>query len=58
MDGESTVMRKSDLRVYVISEEETRVWRSGLTRYTRDPTSFIVNSSQGGGFKDTWVLSK
>jgi len=58
MEGESTVMRKSDLRVYVISEEETRVWRSGLTRYTRDPTSFIVNSSQGGGFKDTWVLSK
>ena len=58
MEGDSTVMRKSDLRVYVISEEETRVWRSGLTRYTRDPTSFIVNSSQGGGFKDTWVLSK
>jgi len=58
MEGESTVMRKSDLRVYVISEEETRVWRSGLTRYTRDPNSFIVNSSQGGGFKDTWVLSK
>jgi len=58
MEGEGTVMRKSDLRVYVISEEETRVWRSGLTRYTRDPTSFIVNSSQGGGFKDTWVLSK
>lgn len=58
MEGEETVMRKSDLRVYVISEAETRVWRSGLTRYTRDPTSFIVNSSQGGGFKDTWVLRK
>lgn len=58
MDGDDIVMRKSDLRVYVISEAETRVWRSGLTRYTRDPTSFIVNSSQGGGFKDTWVLSK
>ncbi len=58
MEGDQTVMRKSDLRVYVISEAETRVWRSGLTRYTRDPSSFIVNSSQGGGFKDTWVLSK
>lgn len=58
LEGETTVMRKSDLRVYVISEEETHVWRSGLTRYTRDPYSFIVNSSQGGGFKDTWVLRK
>ena len=56
IDGESTVFRKSDLRIYVVSEEETHVWQSGLTRYTRDPHSFIVNSSQGGGFKDTWVL--
>ena len=58
MEGEERVMRKSDLRVYVISEETTHVWRSGLTRFTRDPTSFVVNSSQGGGFKDTWVLKK
>jgi uncharacterized circularly permuted ATP-grasp superfamily protein len=29
-----------------------------LTRYTRNPESFIVNSSQGGGFKDTWVMKK
>ncbi|OIP84366.1 MAG: UDP-N-acetylmuramate dehydrogenase [Porphyromonadaceae bacterium CG2_30_38_12] len=58
MEGEERVMRKADLRVYVISEETTHVWRSGLTRFTRDPTSFIVNSSQGGGFKDTWVMKK
>jgi uncharacterized circularly permuted ATP-grasp superfamily protein len=58
MEGEDKVFRKSDLRAFVVSEEETHVWRSGLTRYTRNPTSFIVNSSQGGGFKDTWVMRK
>ena len=58
VDGETTVFRKADLRAFVISEAETRVWRSGLTRYTRNPKSFIVNSSQGGGFKDTWIMKK
>ncbi len=58
IEGEEQVMRKSDLRAFVISGEKTVVWRSGLTRYTRDPNSFVVNSSQGGGFKDTWVMKK
>lgn len=58
LEGEDKVMRKSDLRAYVITESDTIVWRSGLTRFTRDPDSFVVNSSQGGGFKDTWILSK
>ena len=58
VEGEERVFRKSDFRAFVISGEETRVWHSGLTRYTRDPSSFVVNSSQGGGFKDTWVLKK
>ena len=48
--------RKCDLRAFVISGEETKVWKSGLTRFSRNPNSFVVNSSQGGGFKDTWVL--
>ncbi len=56
MDGENMVERKADLRVYVVSGEETKVWPCGLTRFTRNPDSFIVNSSQGGGFKDTWVM--
>lgn len=56
MEGDEKVFRKSDLRAFVLSGEETMVWPSGLTRYTRDPHSFIVNSSQGGGFKDTWVM--
>lgn len=52
------VPRKADLRAFVLSGETVRVWKSGLTRFSRNPDSFIVNSSQGGGFKDTWVLSQ
>ena len=58
MDGDATVKRKSDFRAFVLSGKQTTVWPSGLTRFTRDPKSFVVNSSQGGGFKDTWVLAK
>ena len=49
------VMRKADLRAFVLSGQETIVWPSGLTRFSRNPDSFVVNSSQGGGFKDTWI---
>lgn len=58
MDGDKQVMRKADLRAFVLSGKTTRVWPSGLTRFSRQPDSFVVNSSQGGGFKDTWVLSR
>ncbi len=57
-DNGTTVERKADLRAFVLSSEEPVVWQSGLTRFSRNPDSFIVNSSQGGGFKDTWVLSR
>ena len=56
-DGQQ-VARKADLRAFVLTSEEPVVWKSGLTRFSRNPDSFIVNSSQGGGFKDTWVLSR
>ncbi|WP_249028555.1 circularly permuted type 2 ATP-grasp protein [Tannockella kyphosi] len=58
VDNGIIVKRKADLRAFVLMAEEPMVWKSGLTRFTRDPNSFIVNSSQGGGFKDTWVLSR
>ena len=58
MEQGKRVMRKADLRAFVLSGAETKVWASGLTRFSRNPDSFIVNSSQGGGFKDTWVLSR
>ncbi len=55
LDNRKMVWRKADLRVFVVSGKETKVWKSGLTRFSRKPDSMIVNSSQGGGFKDTWV---
>ncbi|RSX52839.1 A circularly permuted ATPgrasp [Bifidobacterium goeldii] len=54
--GESSP-RKADLRAFVITGQNTHVWYSGLTRYSSVPGQMIVNSSQGGGFKDTWVLA-
>jgi uncharacterized circularly permuted ATP-grasp superfamily protein len=52
------IPRKADLRAFVLMADEPLVWKSGLTRFSRNADSFIVNSSQGGGFKDTWVLSR
>lgn len=56
--GDKQVDRKADLRAFVLYGEEIKVWRSGLTRFSQNADSLIVNSSQGGGFKDTWVLSR
>ena len=53
-DGE----RKADFRAFVVTGETPKVWRSGLTRYAGSDGGLKVNSSQGGGFKDTWVLSR
>ena len=58
MENGEQVMRKADIRAFVLSGKTTRVWASGLTRFARQENSFVVNSSQGGGFKDTWVLSR
>ena len=58
IDNGQEVLRKADLRAFVLSGSDTKVWPSGLTRFSRNPDSFVVNSSQGGGFKDTWVLSR
>ena len=48
--------RKADLRAYVIYGEEITVSMGGLTRYAMEEGNYLVNSSQGGGFKDTWVV--
>ena len=58
IEGKSLVWRKADLRAFVVTGKETKVWKSGLTRFSRNPDSFVVNSSQGGGFKDTWVMTE
>jgi len=47
-----------DLRPFVLSgSDATRIVPGGLTRTALRPGSLIVNSSQGGGSKDTWVLA-
>jgi uncharacterized circularly permuted ATP-grasp superfamily protein len=48
--------RHVDLRPFVLSGERIEVIPGGLTRVALPEGSLIVNSSQGGGSKDTWVL--
>ncbi len=48
--------RHVDLRPFVVTGRDTWVLPGGLTRVALPPGSLIVNSSQGGGSKDTWVL--
>lgn len=47
---------RSDLRAFIVTGKESWVLPGGLTRVAPDPASFVVNSSQGGGSKDTWVI--
>jgi uncharacterized circularly permuted ATP-grasp superfamily protein len=48
--------RHIDLRPYVLSGQEITMVPGGLTRVALKEGSLVVNSSQGGGTKDTWVL--
>ncbi|MEO0342032.1 MAG: circularly permuted type 2 ATP-grasp protein [Pseudomonadota bacterium] len=50
--------RHVDLRPFVLSGEGTVMIPSGLTRVALQEGSLVVNSSQGGGVKDTWVLNE
>jgi uncharacterized circularly permuted ATP-grasp superfamily protein len=50
--------RRVDLRPYVVSGRDTWVLPGGLTRVALVEGSYVVNSSQGGGSKDTWVLAE
>ena len=48
--------RHVDLRPYVLVGDQIRITPGGLTRVALTEGSLVVNSSQGGGTKDTWVL--
>jgi uncharacterized circularly permuted ATP-grasp superfamily protein len=48
--------RHVDLRPYVLTGTNSTVVPGGLTRVALNEGSLVVNSSQGGGTKDTWVL--
>ncbi|MGD2075114.1 MAG: circularly permuted type 2 ATP-grasp protein, partial [Gammaproteobacteria bacterium] len=48
--------RHIDLRPFILSGESSHVTRGGLTRVALKKGSLVVNSSQGGGSKDTWIV--
>jgi uncharacterized circularly permuted ATP-grasp superfamily protein len=48
--------RHVDLRPFVLVSDRIRITPGGLTRVALKEGSLVVNSSQGGGTKDTWVL--
>jgi len=56
--GDDLEPRHVDLRPYVLYGDKVTVVPGGLTRVALKRGSLVVNSSQGGGSKDTWVLSK
>ena len=55
MDGR-LAPRHIDLRPFVLAGSDVEVIPGGLTRVAMRDGSLVVNSSQGGGSKDTWVL--
>jgi uncharacterized circularly permuted ATP-grasp superfamily protein len=55
MDG-GFAGRHVDLRPFILCGEKTVIVPGGLTRVALREGSLVVNSSQGGGSKDTWVL--
>lgn len=56
--GDNLQPRRVDLRPYVLYGEKIRIVPGGLTRVALKEGSLVVNSSQGGGSKDTWVLAE
>jgi uncharacterized circularly permuted ATP-grasp superfamily protein len=54
--GNSLQPRHVDLRPFILSGKATRVTQGGLTRVALNKGSLVVNSSQGGGSKDTWII--
>ena len=56
LTGNGLAPRHVDLRPFAVTGERTWVLPGGLSRVALREGSLVVNSSQGGGSKDTWVL--
>jgi uncharacterized circularly permuted ATP-grasp superfamily protein len=56
--GDDLEARHVDLRPYILYGDKVTIVPGGLTRVALKRGSLVVNSSQGGGSKDTWVLSQ
>ncbi len=54
--GEHVEPRHVDLRPFILSSDQINVTTGGLTRVAMRKGSLVVNSSQGGGSKDTWIV--
>ncbi|MGV6818839.1 MAG: circularly permuted type 2 ATP-grasp protein [Thiotrichales bacterium] len=54
--GKGIEPRHVDLRPFILSGKKTQVTNGGLTRVALRKGSLVVNSSQGGGSKDTWIV--
>lgn len=55
-NNEGISPRRMDFRAFVVSGKNSWVLPGGLTRVALEKGSYIVNSSQGGGAKDSWIL--
>jgi uncharacterized circularly permuted ATP-grasp superfamily protein len=58
LEGGRFMSRHQDLRPFVLTGPEVYVNPGGLTRVALKPGSLVVNSSQGGGSRDTWVMAE
>jgi len=58
LDGGRLRRTHQDLRPFVLTGPEVTVTSGGLTRVALKPGSLVVNSSQGGGSRDTWVMTE
>jgi uncharacterized circularly permuted ATP-grasp superfamily protein len=54
--GDRVEPRHVDLRPFILSADRQQVTMGGLTRVALRKGSLVVNSSQGGGSKDTWIV--
>ena len=57
LDGGRLRPGHQDLRPFVLTGPDVHVTPGGLTRVALKPGSLVVNSSQGGGSRDTWVMA-
>ncbi len=56
--GDHVEPRHVDLRPFILSSDQLQVTTGGLTRVALRKGSLVVNSSQGGGSKDTWIVDE
>jgi uncharacterized circularly permuted ATP-grasp superfamily protein len=56
VDNNKLEARHLDLRPFILQGKDVYVTTGGLTRVAMKKGSLVVNSSQGGGSKDTWIV--